>query len=396
MKRTMSSEDSEHQVQDTLHTEVKAVDSTVVKKVGKKARKQAQIQANLTATSVSNTITANATDNNNKMMITCTHCQQASFPSRNKLFAHLKICQIDRNPAKRVVITEEDFHTTHQAYIYVTGGRVRGKTLITAERFNCRTQCWEMIPHMAEHRGSHGSAVVQGQLYVMGGGGLHSNLNSVEKFDTMTNTWSIVSQMQTFRHALSVISTENDDLYAIGGWYDGSVCSVDNERYDIASNTWTKCSNMPTGRRLLGVTYYQQKIYCFGGNCGDKVWNTDVLEIYDIATNTWSTGKSLPIAGQCSAVTIGDFIYVVLHGNYILRYDPRTNDYVQICDSLPCKQWFCFDVTVINDRMYFHGGNEDGIWSNAFWKYDVFTNTWTQLPSMHKERRRCSAAVVIL
>jgi N-acetylneuraminic acid mutarotase len=201
--------------------------------------------------------------------------------------------------------------------------------------------------------------------------------------------------MPSFRHALAVLAVDRS-VFVVGGWINGSICSTDLERYDTDKDSWKTLPNMPTGRRLLGVTHYQNKLYAFGGNCGDKVWNTDVLEIYDMQTETWSSGKSLPIAGQVSAVTIGDFIYVAVHGNHILRYDPRQDSYTQVSFDLPVKKWFCFDVTVINDRMYFHGGNIDGVWSNAFWKYDVFANAWEELPSMIRERRRCSAAVVVL
>ena len=356
-------------------------------------------------------------------MLRCNQCGQNNFKSRNKLFQHLTVCLVDRSAStfssssslkQPGSIPDADYFRDHDAYIYVTGGRVRGKTLITAEKYSCREKKWELIANMAEHRGSHGSAVIDQYLYVMGGklrimcgriyltyssnltgGGLHSNLNSIERYDCVNHEWKILSSMPTFRHALCVLSVGRH-IYAVGGWINGSIGSQDLERYDVDTDKWITLANMPTGRRLLGVTHYQNKLYAFGGNIDDKIWNSDVLEIYDIATDTWSTGKSIPIAGQVSAVTIGDYIYVVQHGHHILRYDPREDSYTQISFDLPLKKWFCFDVTVINDRMYFHGGNEDGVWSNAFWKYDVFQNTWEELPSMNRERRRCSAAVVVL
>lgn len=343
------------------------------------------------------TTTMNPETNNNKtpkLELRCEKCGQTNFVSRNKLFQHVKLCVLDRNPSKLTLISDEEYLKSYSAYIYVTGGRHRGKTLITAERFNLTTQSWEFIPNMCENRGSHGSAAVGKYLYVLGGGGLHSNLSSIERFDLETNTWTCLATMPSFRHALAVLSIDTA-IYAIGGWINGSVCAGENERYNTTNDTWEILAPLPTPRRLLSLAAYGNKIYAFGGVIDDKIWNTNVLEIYDIASNTWSQGKALPLVGQTSAVTIGDYIYVIIHGHYILRYDPRQDTYLQLTTDLPCKQWFCFDVTVINNRMYFHGGNIDGVWSNQLWRYDPFENTWNQLPSMLRERRRCSAAIVI-
>ena len=89
---------------------------------------------------------------------------------------------------------------------------------------------------MLEHRGSHGTGVVDNTLYVFGGGGMKSNLASNEKLD-MTDTgvkdvdadaqcrggsansaggkWVPVVSMPTTRHALVVVSHKTS-CYAIG------------------------------------------------------------------------------------------------------------------------------------------------------------------------------------
>jgi hypothetical protein len=112
------------------------------------------------------------------VILRCNQCGQNNFKSRNKLFQHLSICLVDRSASTFASsaslkqpgsIADSEYFKDHDAYIYVTGGRVRGKTLITAERYSCRDKKWELIANMAEHRGSHGSAVVDHYLYVMGG-----------------------------------------------------------------------------------------------------------------------------------------------------------------------------------------------------------------------------------
>eukprot|EP01034_Spumella_vulgaris_P041279 gene41279-51106_t len=170
----------------------------------------------------------------------------------------------------------------------------------------------------------------------MGGGGFHSNLDSNEKFNCETQKWESVASLPTSRHALFGLAV-GTDIYTIGGWIDGSLCSTDLEKYDTLTNVWTKMTPFNVGRRLLGATEHLSKLYVFGGNCDDKVWNTSVLEIYDIGSDKWSMGAPLPVAGQCSAVSVGDYIYVFMHGAYAVRYDPVLNTYTRLTESLPCK-----------------------------------------------------------
>ena len=91
---------------------------------------------------------------------------------------------------------------------------------------------------MLENRGSHGSASYEGKLYVLGGGGLKSNLATCEALDCKTGKWEMIAPMQSFRHALS-IARIGSDIYAVGGWIDGSKCVEYLEKYDTKTNTWT-------------------------------------------------------------------------------------------------------------------------------------------------------------
>lgn len=330
-----------------------------------------------------------------KKTITCQRCGTDTFGSRNQLFAHLKICLLDRNPDGVEPVSDEAFFAQRDGYLYVTGGRIRGKTLGAVERFNIVSKTWEKLSSLRENRGSHGSASVGERLYIVGGGGFRSNLSTTECLDCRTGEWANLAELPVSRHALYAFSVGRS-IYAVGGWVNGSIGSTDLERYDIDTDSWTVLAPMPTGRRLLGATEYQNRIYTFGGNLGDREWNSDAVEIYDIGSNSWAKGPSLPVAGQASAVTIGDYIYVVMHGHYILRCCPRTLTYTQVSFGLPHPRWFCFDVAAVNHSIFIAGGNIDGVWSNVLWKYNVLTNEWEELPRMTKDRRRCSVAVVYM
>jgi N-acetylneuraminic acid mutarotase len=201
------------------------------------------------------------------------------FPSRNKLFAHLKICLVNRNPTNFIRTPDTDFFREHDAYLYVCGGRIRGKTLGFVERYNFATNTWEQMEGLKENRGSHVSAAVDNFVYVIGGGGFRSNLDSIERIDALSNERTTLAPLPCSRHALAAVTVDRS-IYTIGGWIGGSISSTDLERYDVDSNTWTVLAPMPTGRRLLAACYHNQRIYTFGGNLRDEdKWNSDAMEI---------------------------------------------------------------------------------------------------------------------
>ena len=127
---------------------------------------------------------------------------------------------------------------TEGAYFYITGGRCRGKTLSTCERYSFERKVWEKTISLIENRGSHGSAALDGKLYVMGGGGFKSNLATCEVLDTKTGEWNLIAPMQSFRHDLS-IARIGTDIYAVAGWIDGSKCVKYLEKYDTKTDKWS-------------------------------------------------------------------------------------------------------------------------------------------------------------
>mmetsp|Transcript_26697 Transcript_26697/g.41788 ORF Transcript_26697/g.41788 Transcript_26697/m.41788 type:complete len:129 (-) Transcript_26697:1081-1467(-) len=68
---------------------------------------------------------------------------------------------------------EIPFRESKGAYIYVTGGRDRGKTLGFVERYSLEREEWEDCPHLLVQRGSHGAAAAGGKVETL----LPSNAN---------------------------------------------------------------------------------------------------------------------------------------------------------------------------------------------------------------------------
>lgn len=273
-------------------------------------------------------------------------------------------------------------------YIYVTGGRFRGRTLGSAERLCLSSLAWEPVPRMAENRGSHGAAAVGQSLLVLGGGGFKSNLSTVERLEPEGCEWRFVAPMTTHRHALAVQSFEHA-VYAIGGWVDGSACSDAVEKYDALTDAWTRCGSLIFARRLHGATAVakSRRIYAFGGNCSDGEWYTSTVEAYNVDSDEWVRRNDLPCAGPCSAVTVrsehDETVFVFMHGGHVLRYNEELDEYTRLA-RLPLVEWFCFAAVAVGAHVYCVGGAERGKWSKAVQRYDTLHDTWECMPSMLK------------
>lgn len=328
----------------------------------------------------------------------CTVCGEEGFTSRNKLFAHIRDCTLDRNPAKATLIEDEELFRQNPGtkyYLYATGGKVRGKTILNAERYDFQHNVWEPITNMNDHRSSHGCAAVGPYVYAVGGGGLDSNLTTMERYDPYRRRWDLVSSMPSERHALSMLSIGHL-LFAIGGWAYGTISCPAIEIYNTLTDSWTRGQDILTPRRLMGCTSLHNCIYTFGGLITDGHPATHT-EIYYVDEDRWVAGPPLPgIGGQCSAVTSQGYIYVAIHGDALYRFCPSNLTFTRLCPSLPRPRWFNFDMKVFNDRLYILGGNIEGVWSHELWRYDYITNTWTRCADMHQERRRCGSTVVTM
>mmetsp|Transcript_82810 Transcript_82810/g.162343 ORF Transcript_82810/g.162343 Transcript_82810/m.162343 type:complete len:363 (+) Transcript_82810:45-1133(+) len=326
--------------------------------------------------------------------IVCQFCN-SSFESRNKLFKHVRACSTGAIVSREAVPCT---HDSNELFLYVVGGRQRGRTLGSVEKYSFQTNKWEDCPLMMEQRGSHGAACANGILYAVGGGGFRSNLSSCESFDG--KAWKSSAPLQVSRHALAVVEASGDKIYAVGGWIDGKECSAVVEKFSPETNVWSSVASLNQARRLHGVASFfvagqEDQLFAFGGNCDEPHWHTNTAEKYDPVTDKWSYISPMPAAGGASAASIQPFVFVFLHGKYVMRYDPKEDTYVRLSD-LPLPEWHCFDVVSVPNSTHILalGGVTNGRWCKNVYRYDASNDSWLQLPSMRTARRRCASAIV--
>lgn len=351
-----------------------------------------KIKMTITATTAS---TCCRSDN---VTYTCQLCG-AMFESRNKLYRHVATCKLELESKSDCITSKSNIDADGKSdvYIYVIGGRVRGKTLRTVERFNFRLNIWEDKQFMNVNRGSHACTTIDcSTIYVVGGGGMQSNLNGGEVYDADNDKWTEMPPMKLARHAHSCCSIsvrDRKEVYVVGGWIDGKECTKEVEMYDVNTNLWIQKGSLIEARKLFGsVSYKSNYLYAFGGNIDYGC--TARVERYDVTLDKWSACSDLPFASSTSAVTIGNQIWIAVHGKYMLLYLPEHDRYI-IKSNLPVKEWFCFDVTAYGSEVYLHGGTTQGHHCKLFYSYDTNSDTYKELPSMKSQRRRCSAGLVV-
>jgi hypothetical protein len=106
----------------------------------------------------------------------CSKCDEI-FTSRNRLFQHLRTCSTSassepteesENLKRLKKFHEISVQNDENLYVYVVGGRLRGRTLNGVHKYNVVTNTWESSKSMIENRGSHGAVCVNGVLYAIG------------------------------------------------------------------------------------------------------------------------------------------------------------------------------------------------------------------------------------
>eukprot|EP00873_Tetraselmis_striata_P036010 jgi/Tetstr1/456274/TSEL_043032.t1 len=280
-------------------------------------------------------------------------------------------------------------------YIYVVGGRNRGKTVSVVERYSVVERRWERCASMETSRGSHGVGLLGGLVCAVAGGGINSNLASCEVYEDQTNTWRGIADLAMPRHALSSAS-DGDVLYAVGGWVNGNHCSGTTERYDAATAQWVTCASLKVPRRLHGTAMLGGILYAFGGIDDNERVPIRDAERYDPQADEWTPIAPLPTFGDSKAggfvscCAVGDSVYVLIWGRKLLRYSPVTDSYT-VLSALPLKEWFGFAVAALHDDIYVVGGSSEGAWTGAMHVYHTASGEWEELPRMKIVRRRCGA-----
>ncbi len=219
-----------------------------------------------------------------------------------------------------------------------------------------------------------------------------NNTLSFYSYDLSTNVWNILADAPaTVRMGGTVINGPDGYLYASRGnntpefW-----------RYDIVNDVWEVMASAPKNFYYGGSLSYDGSRYVYA-----LPGNDDAFYRYDTQNNIWTTlsnaefGNPNEVDGQ--RVYVGsDSVYdernnvYVLQGNYYPYFgkysigddqeNGETADTWTVLAPAPAGIYAGGSLTYSADTnaIYMLSGN----WRQNFFKYDIASDTWTQLPQI--------------
>ena len=136
--------------------------------------------------------------------------------------------------------------------VYAIGGFDGKGSLITAERYDPKTNKWERIADLNYSRRSLCVVTLPDGIYAIGGYDGKKYLNSVERYDADRNCWVIMPSLNEPRCAMAaVVTSDCKNIFVMGG-YKGNPLDVV-ERYDSIKQCWEVVSSMINKRFMHGA-----------------------------------------------------------------------------------------------------------------------------------------------
>lgn len=244
-----------------------------------------------------------------------------------------------------------------------------------AEVYDCSTaDHWVNLPDLAVARKLHGCAVLHDKLYVFGGSCDEPlwHTNTVEVLDLAAVRREQNAEDISMKRIIDSVYEESKK-----GDFGAESVQTKEERRQAGIKA---CEEGDT-RRSTTAAYRPYQ--------GEAQWMM-------LPTRLPSKG------GGASAVTVGDHIFVFLHGKRVCRYDPVHDAYSELSE-LPVEDWHCFDVCTLSEQdgcvqapeVYVIGGASKGAWAKVAYLYNTECDTWMELPPMPQAKRRMACSVVL-
>jgi Kelch motif/Secretion system C-terminal sorting domain len=232
----------------------------------------------------------------------------------------------------------------------------------SAEIYDLGNNTWENTTPMLGYRTIHHLITLNNGEVIAIGGFL---LQSCEIFNPASNSWRYTDSLETLKYFWDTATLLNDGRILVVGGYYFDQPSLQNihfkicEIFDPISETWSFADSLTDGRSAHTATLLKDgKVIVTGGqNTGDL----SSCEIYDPVTNQWSSaGNLLHARSFHSAVLLSDGRVLVSGGvtpdstlgtRYCEIYDPVTNSWSEagemIVPRADHKSLLLLDSTVL-------------------------------------------------
>ena len=313
--------------------------------------------------------------------------------------------------------------------LFVFGGddATSGVVVNLTRIYDPGTDTWTLGTPMPDLRAFMASGYYNGKIYLVGGystGNINPAYGQVWEYDPTTDTFNTSRTDMPAHLGGAGFGVINGHLYVAGGRDENNIVVSTLYDYNIATDTWTTKASMPSADNVpaSGVAAGQLVVYG-GGNpflagsqkslkAFDAPQTTNQTMIYDPGTDTWTAGPNLVQQVAFPSGTNIDDSYLVAVGGYTGSSTTTavqvstisgggggcpTNTPVVTATSTPCQAqalapWVAaaphplhlvrYGFATVGNVNYTFGGVDNGAQTNAVYKFDAGTNTWTPLAAM--------------
>ena len=170
--------------------------------------------------------------------------------------------------------------------IYVVGGFKTTTNVPSSDVlvYDIDAHTWSTAASLAEPRGGHAAAVLDGKIHIIGGGNSRSTLANHSEYDPATDRWTERAPLSRSKGSPALVSY-NHQLYSIGG-RSGPGDFGDVEIYHPQSDLWTAGTPVEP-RGTAGAVVYCGTIYVFGGESQSRKSTLDEVLRLNPSTNQW-------------------------------------------------------------------------------------------------------------
>lgn len=170
--------------------------------------------------------------------------------------------------------------------IYVIGGFKTTTNVPSSDVlvYDIDARTWSTAASLAEPRGGHAAAVIDGRIHIVGGGNSRTTLADHSEYDPTANRWTERAPLSRSKGSPAVVAY-NGKLYSIGG-RSGPGDFGDVEIYDPASDSWRLGPSIEP-RGTAGAALYCGSIYLFGGESQARKTTLDEVLRLDPASDSW-------------------------------------------------------------------------------------------------------------
>ncbi len=195
--------------------------------------------------------------------------------------------------------------------IYVIGGFKTTTNVPSSDVlvYDVDSRTWSSAAPLAEPRGGHAAAVLDGRIHVIGGGNSRTTLANHSAYDPTTNRWTELAPLSRSKGSPAALAYSGR-LYSIGG-RSGPGDFGDVEIYDPRTDSWTAGTPIEP-RGTAGAALYCGTIYVFGGESQAKKSTLDEVLRLNPSTNAWepTTPMRAP-RNYARAVVFRDAVWLV-------------------------------------------------------------------------------------